>query len=170
MKKFSYILTIVFIFCFLLVPKVNAANEATDYGTGGGGTTTTKKAEIGTFDPNREDLFDGNCHDFAGTIRIGGIILFLVKVILPIIIIVKASMSFVSVVTNGKPDELKKKASKMMVSILAAIIIVFLPTIVYTLFGFIAKYNDNITDDSKVCSACIFDPFGSECSSHINAG
>ncbi len=168
MKKFIYGFLILIISCLILTPRVEAGPvpmEPID-----GGVTTTKRAEIGTFDPNRPDDFDKNCHDFAGTIRIGGILLFIVKIMLPVVIIIKATMSFVSVVTSGKPDDLKKKANKLMISLIAAIIIFFLPTIVNTLFGFIARYNDNITEDSKVCSACIFEPFSSECSSHINAG
>lgn len=168
MKKFIYSFLILFISCMVLIPNIDAVAVPADPLPGG--ATTTKKAEIGTFDPNRPDDFAGNCHDFAGTIRIGGILLFIVKVMLPIVIMIKATMSFISVVTSGKPDDLKKKFNKLMVSLVAAIIIFFLPTIVYTCFDFIADYNDNITEDSKVCSACIFEPFSSKCSSHINAG
>lgn len=118
---------------------------------------------IPSTDYNRDDNFSGNCADFARTIRIGGYLVYIVKLLIPIIIIVKASMSFVSVVTNGKPDELKKKASKLVNALIAGILIFFIPTIVNVVFGFISSFNDNITEDSKICNACIFDPFSSDC-------
>lgn len=120
-----------------------------------------------TTEYNKPDDFDTNCHDFAKILRLGGYIIFLVKILVPLILIFKASINLVSVVTSGKQEELRKQASKIMVSVIAGIIIFFIPTIINVIFGFVSQYNDNITEDSKVCSACVFEPFSTECSSHI---
>ncbi len=121
-----------------------------------------------TTEYNKPDDFDTNCHDFAKILRFGGYLIFLVKVLLPIVLIFKASINLVSVVTAGKSDELKKQANKVMISVAAGMVIFFIPTIINVIFGFIADYNDNLTEDSKVCSACVFEPFSDECSSHID--
>lgn len=119
------------------------------------------------YSSNVNDNFDHNCEDFAPTIRIGGYLITLVKVLIPIILIVKASLSLASVVTKGSPDELKKQVQKFGTAVIAGIAIFFIPLIVNTIFGFISRYNDNITYDSQICSACLFTPFSSSCTDYI---
>lgn len=116
-----------------------------------------------TSDYHRDDDFTGNCADFAHTIRMGGYLIFLVKIILPFIIIVKASMNFFSLVLNGKPEEFKKQAMSLAYSCAAAIIIFFVPTILDTIFGFVGGYETGKTNDSEICVACVFDPFSDTC-------
>lgn len=116
-----------------------------------------------TTDYNRDDDFTGNCADFARTIRMGGYLIFLVKIILPFIIIVKASMNLFSLVTNGSPEEFKKQTMSFAYSCAAAIIIFFVPTIVDTLFGFVNKYSTGKNADTEICVACVFDPFSDTC-------
>ncbi len=115
------------------------------------------------------EKLESNCRDFSPALRIGGYIIFWVKIILPLIIIVKGSFDLAKVVTSGKPEELKKGATKMGYSAVASIIIFFIPTIIYTVFGFIDSFNENMTEDSKICSACIFDPFGDLCETSVNS-
>lgn len=115
------------------------------------------------------EQFDSNCKDFSNVLRMGGTIILIVKIALPLIIIVKASLSLMKVVTSGKQDELSKAASKAIYSIVASIIIFFIPTIIYTIFGFVDRFRENETEDSKICSACIFDPYGDLCSSSVSA-
>ncbi len=113
---------------------------------------------------DRVDDFSGNCADFANVIRMGGYLLFIVKILIPLIIIVKGSMNFVAVVSDGKPETLKKNFQKILTSIIAGVIIFFIPTIISVIFGFVSRYNANISDDSKVCAACVFEPFSNTCS------
>lgn len=104
-----------------------------------------------------------NCADFANVLRIGGYLVFLVKIILPLLLICKSSFNLISVVTNGKPEELKKNANKLLISCIAAIVIFFVPTIVNTIFGFIEGFNEGKTSDSLICSECVFNPLGETC-------
>lgn len=153
-----------FIFCFLILiafglytPTANAKTIQSD------GDFLILASTSGDIDD-----FSTNCQDFAKTIRIGGYLILLVKVLLPLIIIVKSSLNLISVVTNGQPEELKKKSNQMVTSLIAGIIIFFVPTIVYTIFGFVSKYNDGITEDSKICVACVFEPFSTECNTYAD--
>ncbi len=117
-----------------------------------------------TTDYERDDDFSTNCHDFAHIIRIGGYIVFLAKLIIPLIIIIKSSINLFSVATSGKAEEeVKKNATKLAYSIGAGILIFFIPTIINTIFGIMSSYNSNLTSDSKICTACVFDPFGDLC-------
>lgn len=117
-------------------------------------------------DYHRDDDFTGNCADFASTIRMGGYVIYLVKIVLPLFIIVKASMNLFSLVANGKPDEFKKQMMKFAYSCAAAIIIFFVPTIVDTIFGFVGRYNTGKTSDTEICVACVFEPFGNTCKTY----
>lgn len=119
-----------------------------------------------TTDYNSYDDMSSNCEDFAPTLRLGGYAIVLVKIGLPLILIAKASISMLSIVTKGDPGELKKQFSKLGVSLIASVIIFFIPTIVNIIFGFVSKYNSNITADSKICSACLFEPFGDTCTNY----
>ena len=111
------------------------------------------------------DLFDTNCADFSDTIKIFGIILFILKILLPLIVIVKTIIELMSVVTKGEVDELKKKTNKFLVSIGAAILIFFVPTIVNTIFGLVSDVRgvDAITSDMEICMSCLFDPLSNKC-------
>lgn len=160
MKKFVYSFLILFILSAIFIPNVEAKTNFSDVVSIGDYSITS--------DYNRDDDFAHNCADFAHTIRIGGYLVNFVKVLLPFIIMVKATISFISVVTSAKPEELKKKASKLGVSLGCAVAIFFIPTIVNIVFGFIAGFNDNITEDSKICSACIFEPFSETCTKYAD--
>ena len=112
-----------------------------------------------------QDLFETNCADFASTIKIGGVILLLVKVMLPLIIIVKTSFSLWSVISKGTPDELKAKVNKMIISLIAAILIFFTPTIVDSTMDIITSIRgvSAKSSDMEICKACIFEPFSDKC-------
>lgn len=115
------------------------------------------------FDPDRIDDMSSNCADFAPTIRIGGYLVLVVKIALPLIIIFKTTLNMLSLVTKGDSGELKKNFKKVMLSLIASAVIFFIPTILNVIFGFVSNYNSNITEDSKICSACIFEPFSDTC-------
>lgn len=162
MIKFIKCFLVLLISAFVMVPLAEAKSiSITD------GISMMAYSVTTDFDRDDDD-FSTNCEDFAHTIRIGGYLVLLVRVLLPIIIIAKSTMSLISVVTNGKPEELQKKAKQLGVSLIAGILIFFVPTIINVIFGFISDYNNGITEDSKICTACIFDPLGSTCSTYAD--
>ena len=110
-------------------------------------------------------MFDANCADFSNTLRIGGIIILIIKILLPLIIIVKSSIDAFSVTISGDPSELSKKVKKFLISIISAILIFFVPTIVNTIFGIVTNIRnvDESTSDIVICRACLFDPLSDNC-------
>lgn len=121
-----------------------------------------------TTDYNRNDDFSTNCQDFAHTIRIFGYILLLAKILIPLVMIVKASLNLIGVITKGDAGEVNKYAKKLGTMIAGGVIIFFIPTIISVLFGFISGFNSNMTADAKVCTACIFEPYSSTCSKYAD--
>ncbi len=59
------------------------------------------------------------------------------KILLPLIIIVTASINFGKVAISGNFDDIKKPAEKLMYSLIAAVIVFFIPTVVNVIFGFV---------------------------------
>lgn len=113
----------------------------------------------------KDDNFDTNCADFSPAIRMGGVIIFLVKIAIPLIIIFKSSLNLYSAVTSGNPDELKKKVNKLLISCGAGMVIFFVPTVINTVFNLVESYRNNMTstNDAYICKECIFNPFGPIC-------
>lgn len=119
-------------------------------------------------DYNRDDDMNTNCQDFAPTLKVVGVFIIIAKIALPLIIIAKSSMNFFSIVVKGDSGELKKQAQKLGTSLIAAVIIFLVPTIVNTIFGFIDSYNGNKTSDSEICRACLFDPYDPSCTNYAD--
>ncbi len=163
MKKILICFLMTILCMALPLTSVNALNNRVDINDGGGGTTETTP----TPDEGVPEDFEHNCADFAGAIRIGGVLIFLVKIFLPLIIIAKSSIDIGKVVMSGNSGDFPKQAKKMGISIVSAIIIFFLPTLINTVFSFINGFEDNRSSDAEVCAACLFDPYSSTCESHI---
>lgn len=133
---------------------------------GGNAGVTGEIPGTGT-NENKKDDFEHNCADFAGAIRIVGVLIFYVKIVLPLVIIAKSSIDIGKVVMSGNSGDFPKQAKKMGISLVSAIIIFFLPTLINTVFSFINGFEENRSTDAEVCAACLFEPFDSSCETHI---
>ena len=113
----------------------------------------------------KPDYFDTNCADFADTLKIGGVIIFFIKILLPLVIIVRSSIDLLSVVTSGNSSEFGKKIKKLGTSLIAAILIFFVPTIVNVIFDVVTNIRgvDSSMSDIEICQACLFEPFSGKC-------
>ena len=81
--------------------------------------------------------------DILNTIRIGIIIVNIVKVILPLLVIFFAIKDFTSVVTSGKNEKMSEAIKMFAMRVIAALIVFFLPTIIDNFIGLIG--NDALT-------------------------
>lgn len=154
MKRFVLCFLTVFASLLFLTENISAFNVSDNIVT------------LDLFNEPYSDEFDSNCADFASALRIGGYIILIVKIVIPLVIIVKATMNMLPAITNGNPQEVKKSSTKLVYSLLSAIIIFFIPTLIYTTFGFINDSNHHL-EDHEICNACVFDPFGDLCSKYV---
>ena len=111
------------------------------------------------------DSFDTPCADFANTIKIGGLLLLLIKIFLPLIIIIKSSLRLFSVIAKGDSSDMRKKMENLGISLIAAILIFFTPTIVNSIFGIVTNIRgiDDMNGDIEICKACLFEPLSNKC-------
>ncbi len=90
----------------------------------------------------------------AKSFRFFGYLLFIAKVIIPIILIATGSMDFAKALTSSNQDALTKSTRRFALRIVTGVVVFLLPTIIYFFFNLIP------TDDSahKNCSTCLFRP------------
>lgn len=101
-----------------------------------------------------------NFCDYAGSRRafkIGGIILNIAKIVVPLLIIILGMIAFVKPMMSGKADDLKESGMKLFKQCLAGLVIFFIPSILDFCFGLIPNYDDSPVAE---CTTCLFDPDG----------
>ena len=98
--------------------------------------------------------------------RLVGYFLYIVKVVIPLIIIILEAIDLSKAVVAGKDDAIKKSTSILIKRLILGIVIFFIPTIVSLILNLISEASP-IMEASKGCRACLLDPFKSDCNSTI---
>ena len=98
------------------------------------------------------------------TFQVIGYILFVAKIIIPLILIILGSIDFAKATISSDEKAPKDAIMALTRRIIIAIIIFLIPTILNFLLSLVngasEAFNDsNFTD----CTNCLFDPFGNEC-------
>ena len=89
------------------------------------------------------------------TFRYFGYLLFFLKIIIPLLLIVMATIDIFKAITTPSPDEeFKKSIFSIIKRIVAGLLIFFAPTIIYFVIDSIYSF-EKIQD----CASCLFKPF-----------
>lgn len=117
------------------------------------------------------DDFSTNCIDFSPAMKIVGVILLITKIVLPLIIIVIAIINMMGVITSGKLEEFNKTIKKTAISVGAAVLIFFAPSIIDALTNLVTNIvnQPNEYNDIKNCQECLFHPLSENCSKFVEA-
>ncbi len=95
------------------------------------------------------------CVGTAKIWKLVGNILFIFKIVIPLLVIIFGMIDLGKAVVASKDDEIKKAAKSLGMRALAGLIIFFIPTLV----GFLFLMVDGISeDDYKPCADCISKP------------
>ena len=95
--------------------------------------------------------------------QIIGMIINVVKILVPIIIVVLGMVDFGKAVIANDDKAISKSASSLIRRLIAGIIIFFIPTIVFALLNLAGVSDENNKSGSFVeCTKCMLKP-GSEC-------
>lgn len=97
------------------------------------------------------------CGDLGPVLRIVGIVIWGIKVVVPIILIVVGMMDLAKAVTEKSDDKIKEAQNKLIKKAIAAVLVFLVITIVGLLMKLIG---DNSYQD---CVACINHPFSQSC-------
>ena len=100
----------------------------------------------------------GFCAGTATIWQLVGKILFVFKIVIPILVLIFGMIDLGKAVVASKDDEIKKAAKSLLFRALAGILIFFIPTIVG--FCFTLADGFNADGDYSICEQCITNPSG----------
>ena len=96
------------------------------------------------------------CNEIAFLLKVVGIVIWAIKVFVPVALLIYGMLDFTSAVMGKKDEDIKAAQKKLMNRAIAAVIVFCVVSIVNLLMNFVGA------DDYKSCTKCINDPFG-EC-------
>lgn len=98
------------------------------------------------------------CSSTKDLLRVVGIVLYIFKIAIPIVIIALGMFDFGKAVIAEKEDEIKKQTKRLIYRVIAGIIIFFIPTIVDLIFRTTVPDYESDSSDFSVCSTCVLKP------------
>ena len=107
------------------------------------------------------------CTSLSPIWQIIGWVLWVFKIVIPIVIIVFGMIDLGKAVVASKDDEIKKSVKSLVMRAIAGVIIFFIPTLVGAIVSLVGEFNDNRAEYDK-CSACITNPGGTECEGYVD--
>ncbi len=95
---------------------------------------------------------------YPGTLRmfkILGILIIILKIVVPLLVMITAIIAFVQPIMSGKADDIKAKGLILVKKLIAGLAIFIIPTVLPSLFEtLIPDYDDS---DIYACTTCLFD-------------
>ena len=102
------------------------------------------------------------CESTANIWQFVGYFLFWFKIIIPLIIIILGVIDLGKAVVASKDDEVKKASTGLLKRVVIGIVIFFIPTIVYMLFGLV-NIGHGSGKGAHTCYECLLKPFKTTC-------
>ena len=99
------------------------------------------------------------CYKTADVWLIVGKALFILKILIPIAIIVLASIDLGKAVISSDDKAIKSAGSKLLKRFIAGVCVFFIPTIVQIVFSMISLISEDMKNDYKNCVNCLTDPY-----------
>lgn len=102
---------------------------------------------------------NGFCEGTKDIMQIVGWFLFILKIVIPIIIIVLGALDLGKAVTASKDDEIKKSAKSLGMRVVAGIIIFLIPSFVIWIFGLVSGFSEaQVALGWDTCEQCLLHP------------
>lgn len=96
--------------------------------------------------------------------KIGGTFIYIMKVLIPVVIIVLGSVDLFKAFLSGDEKDVSTATQSLLKRFAIGIVIFFIPTVIRTLFNVVDSAKEDKTSgwifDSE-CYNCLLDPFGS---------
>ena len=102
------------------------------------------------------------CDAAAPLLRIVGLVIFVIKVAVPIILIVVGMVDLAKAVGEKDEKTIKEAQNRLIKRVIAAILVFLVITIVGIIFGVLGE------NDYKECMHCVNHPFADECKEQID--
>ncbi len=109
------------------------------------------------------------CATSARIWQLVGYALFVLKIVIPLIIIILGIIDFTKALTASKDDALNDAVKAVLIRFVIGIAIFFIPLIISTLFAFIKSASPFIAK-AEGCEECLLKPFGDTCQAYKAEG
>lgn len=110
-------------------------------------------------------LLDSFCQTSREMWQIVGKVLFIFKIVIPLLIIVFGMIDLGKAVISSEEKEIKNATTSIMRRLIAAIVIFFVPTIVDAIFNMINDFDsDKNQAGYNICEKCLTKPYSNDCS------
>ena len=146
--------------------RYTSKTESVIINNGSSGTTTPETNPS----PTKSDVPGAVnfCYRSASIMQIIGYVLFVVKIVVPLVIIVLASIDMTKAVTAGDDKAIKEQGIKLLKRLILGISIFLLPTIVRIVFNTIGNFTGEMKKDYNMCVYCLTKP--GECDTSFKGG
>ena len=109
------------------------------------------------------------CSDLWEIWQIIGWVLWIFKIVIPVIIIVFGMIDLGKAVVASKDDEIKKSVKSLVMRAIAGIVIFFIPTLVGAIFSLVGEFgSEEYQDEYGICSDCITHPGDDACQTAVD--
>lgn len=110
------------------------------------------------------------CKSTASIWQLVGYALFILKIVIPIILIILGIIDFSKAAISSDDKMIKDAAISFLKRAIAAVAIFFIPTIIDVCFNLIAGVSESLKDDLGNCITCITNPGGKKCDTSNSKG
>ena len=104
------------------------------------------------------------CIQTIKTWQIIGVIIYIIKILVPLIVMITGIISISKLIVSSNPEDIKPSVTQFLKQLLAAILIFFVPSIIDSLIKLLV---DNDTSNFNECRTCLFHPTENECEKYI---
>ena len=106
------------------------------------------------------------CEGSAEIWQIVGWFLFVVKIVIPIILIILGMLDLGKAVVASDDKAIQKSAKSFLMRVIAAVAVFLIPTVVGLVFKMIGSFTD-AQSQYDICKACITAPGSESCTQYI---
>lgn len=107
------------------------------------------------------------CYQTAQIWQLVGKAIYILKILIPIILIVLGMIDFGKAVISSDEKAVSKAAKSLLNRVIAGVCIFFVPTIIGIAFNMVGDFKD-LKEDYSICSSCISNPLGKTCTDAAN--
>lgn len=101
---------------------------------------------------------NGFCQETASLWQFVGIILLIIKIVIPIVLIILGMIDLGKAVISSDEKQISKSAKSLLMRLIAAVVIFFVPTIISAVFSLLGAFNEEVKADYDICETCIEHP------------
>lgn len=98
------------------------------------------------------------CYKTAPVWLLLGRLFFILKIVIPLIIIIIGIVDFSKAAFTGEEKEVKKSINMLLKRFIIGVVIFLIPTVIRILFDLVAGFSDEMKKDAGNCMVCITSP------------